>query len=98
MAEVIKLEQDNLIETTRITVNLVQILTLNTLCEGRDDIAGMFQSCRPTKGIQIIYIMKTHVEYVNYITAEFDSYVTMDCCYLLFAHYILRPNLLKLCE
>ena len=52
MAEVINLEQDNLIETTQITVNLVQISPLNSSCEGSVDIAGKFQSSRPTKGIQ----------------------------------------------
>ncbi|CAG8670589.1 8910_t:CDS:2, partial [Funneliformis mosseae] len=69
MAEVINLEQDNLMETTRITVNLVQISVANSSCEGNIDIVGKLQLCHPTKGINVVCLMNTHVEYVNYITA-----------------------------
>ncbi|CAB4477232.1 unnamed protein product [Rhizophagus irregularis] len=69
MGEIIKLEQDNLNETTRITLNFVQILPINSSCDGNFDIAGNLQICRPTKGLQIYCVMNTHVEYVKYITA-----------------------------
>ncbi len=78
MAEVINLEQDNLNETTRITVNLVQISTLNSSCDGRVNIAGKFQLCRPINGINIICLMNMRVEYVNYITAGCDSCKTKE--------------------
>jgi len=76
MAEVINLEHDNINETARITVNLVQILTLNSSCDGRVDIAGKFQLCRPTNGTNIICLMNTHVEFANYVTAGCDSCMT----------------------
>jgi hypothetical protein len=70
MGEVINLEQDNVNETTRITLNFVQILPLDSSsCEGNFDIAGNLKLCRPTKGLQISCVMNTHVEYVEYITA-----------------------------
>ncbi|CAG8550939.1 5838_t:CDS:1 [Rhizophagus irregularis] len=72
MGEIIKLEQDNLNETTRITLNFVQILPINSSCDGNFDIAGNLQICRPTNGLQIYCVMNTHVEYVEYITAGCD--------------------------
>ncbi|PKY49299.1 hypothetical protein RhiirA4_465224 [Rhizophagus irregularis] len=73
MGEIIKLEQDNLNETTRITLNFVQILPINSSCDGNFDIAGNLQICRPTNGLQIYCVMNTHVEYVKYITAGCDT-------------------------
>ncbi|CAG8574019.1 13366_t:CDS:1 [Funneliformis caledonium] len=73
MAEVINLEQDNILETTRITVNLVQISVANSSCEGSIDIVGKLQLCHPTKGLNVVCLMNTHVEYVDYITAGCDT-------------------------
>jgi hypothetical protein len=73
MGEIIKLEQDNLNETTRMTLNFVQILHTNSSCDGNYDIAGNLQICRPTKGLHISCLMNTHVEYVEYITAGCDT-------------------------
>src|SRR6266540_5685971 len=72
MAEVINLQPDNLNETTRITVNLVQISPLNSPCEGSVDIIGNFQLCRPTKGIQIFCLMNTYVNHAKSIKAGCD--------------------------
>jgi hypothetical protein len=73
MGEIIKLEQDNLNETTRITLNFVQILPINSSCDGNFNIAGNLQICHPTNGLQIYCVMNTHVEYVGYITAGCDT-------------------------
>ncbi|CAB4381553.1 unnamed protein product [Rhizophagus irregularis] len=73
MGEIVKLEQDNLNETTRITLNFVQILPVNSSCVGKFDIAGNLQICRPTKGLQISCLMNAHVDYVEYITAGCDT-------------------------
>ncbi|CAI2188170.1 18602_t:CDS:1 [Funneliformis geosporum] len=74
IAEVINLEQDNLLETTRITVNFVQISAVNTTCEGKVDIAGNLQLCRRSEGV--VCLMNTHVEYVNFIEAGCDTCMT----------------------
>ncbi|GBB90029.1 hypothetical protein RclHR1_01690014 [Rhizophagus clarus] len=76
MGEIIKLEQDNLNETTRITLNFVHILPINSSCDGNFDIAGNLEICRPTKGLQISCLMNTHVEYVEYISAGCDTCFT----------------------
>jgi hypothetical protein len=73
MGEILKLEQDNLNETTRITLNFVQILPINSSCDGNLDISGNLQICRPTKGMQISCLMNTHVEYVEFIAAGCDT-------------------------
>jgi hypothetical protein len=73
MGEILRLEQDNLYETTRMTLNFVQILPINSSCDGNFDIAGNLQICRPTKGLQISCLMNTHAEYVEYITAGCDT-------------------------
>lgn len=69
MAEVMNLEQDTLNETTRITVNLIQITALNASCDGIPVEAGNFLMCRPTKGINLKCFMRTYVEYANSIKA-----------------------------
>ncbi|CAB4402687.1 unnamed protein product [Rhizophagus irregularis] len=75
--EIIKLEQDNLGETMRITLNFTQILPINSSsCDGNIEIAGNLQICRPTKGLQISCLMNTHAEYVEYITAGCDNCLT----------------------
>jgi len=76
MAEVIKLEQDNINETTRISFNLVKILDLGSSCEEnteKSEKSEKFQLCRPQSGKNITCSMNTHVEYANYITAGCDT-------------------------
>ncbi|RGB43089.1 hypothetical protein C1646_783222 [Rhizophagus diaphanus] len=73
MGEIINVEHDNLNETTRITLNFVHILPINSSCDGNFDIAGNLQICYPTKGLQIYCVMNTHIEHVEYITAGCDT-------------------------
>ncbi|CAG8517542.1 9719_t:CDS:2 [Racocetra fulgida] len=68
IAEVISLEQDSLNETTILTVNFVQILAFNSICE--DSInAGNFKLCYSTIGKKIPCFMNTHVENVSSVPA-----------------------------
>ncbi|CAB5189727.1 hypothetical protein RhiirA5_373011 [Rhizophagus irregularis] len=76
IGEIIKLEQDNLGETTRITLNFTQILPINSSCDGNIEKASNLQICCPTKGLQISCLMNTHAEYVEYITAGCDNCLT----------------------
>ncbi|RGB30592.1 hypothetical protein C1646_671581 [Rhizophagus diaphanus] len=73
IGEIISLELDNLHETTRITLNFVQILPINSSCDGNSSIAGNLQICHPTKRLQIYCVMNTHLEHVEYVTAGCDT-------------------------
>ncbi|CAG8740869.1 9453_t:CDS:2, partial [Cetraspora pellucida] len=70
IAEVKNLEQDILNETTIMTVNFVQILALNSICDNGIGIdAGKFKLCYSTIGKNITCFMNTHVENVSSVPA-----------------------------
>ncbi|CAG8814366.1 18256_t:CDS:2, partial [Gigaspora margarita] len=63
IAEVIDLQQDNLNETTIMTINFVQVLSLNSNCEDAISIkTENFTLCYPNVGKNITCFMNTHVE------------------------------------
>ncbi|CAG8774931.1 7394_t:CDS:2, partial [Funneliformis caledonium] len=51
----------------------VQISVANSPCEGSIEIVGGLQLCHQTKGVNVVCLMNTHVEYVDYITAGCDT-------------------------
>src|SRR6266542_3708752 len=76
LAEVINIQQDIRNETTQITVNLVQISSIDSPCDGeRPNITEKLQLCRPTKGVQIFCLMNTYVPHTNSIRAGCDSLI-----------------------
>ena len=74
MVEVINLEQDNFNETTRMTINFVQVSPRgsNSSCEGSVDNLGNFQLCRP-RSTNTTCLMNTYMEYVKNVEAGCDS-------------------------
>ncbi|KAF0450890.1 hypothetical protein F8M41_002102 [Gigaspora margarita] len=69
IAEVINLQQDDLNETTIMTVNIVKILSLNSKCEGISIDTAKFKLCYPEISKNITCYMNTHVENVESVSA-----------------------------
>ncbi|CAG8527006.1 6649_t:CDS:1, partial [Cetraspora pellucida] len=69
IAEVINLQQDDLNETTIMTVNLVKILSLNSKCEGISINTVKSKLCYPEIAKNITCYMNTHVENVESVSA-----------------------------
>ncbi|RGB39126.1 hypothetical protein C1646_754893, partial [Rhizophagus diaphanus] len=72
IGEIINLELDaNYSETTRINLNFVQILPINSSCDGNSSIAGNLQICH--RSFNQYCVMNTHLEHVEYVTAGCDT-------------------------
>ncbi|RIB29280.1 hypothetical protein C2G38_2155821 [Gigaspora rosea] len=60
-------------ETTRITVNFIQISAPNSSCNGSVENLGKVQLCRPKNGQRIVCLMNTHVENVSSVATGPDA-------------------------